>query len=505
MDWRSKLGIIPSLISFISISLFCLIPFWVHSQSIEPVVNEDNNTFTLSSAEVKADIVSGLLFLETEQRQETNGYAFYEGEWPNYICLKKPFKLKGKSKFYDSNNFGILPIHNSLATVFLLFPAYISIPSMLTKSMQQIMTYQTDSSKTFGFWHGMPPDIQLRKNRKNNSDSLIKRPNHFPLTTRIANNFVNVVDDADDQAQAIMAMLLYNRVSGSVELDFQPIVIPDSLQFIFEKYRDNGRKNILYYDLKHGTGYNTGAFLTWFGKEYDFIKPGGIAYYFNNYTCYFKISCLRSNGYDSHIPFKTNDVDVIVNANILVMLANFNLLETTKGVRESFELIHEKVVESDFESASLYYPNRYQLHLAVSRIVEAGAGRYLQNDVSLLISDLQSTQNHDGSWSVKNVKDNAETIQSTVNGLLALLNFGNFEANQTMPNIEKAMVFLHQNAIQEGSLKYWKGGKFFCGGLHIRNLVSWKSDCITTAFVLEAIAKYRSVSEHKDDASLPGN
>jgi hypothetical protein len=469
---------------------------------LSQVVTEKSNDLICISEieydEIKADILAGLTYLEDEQIQKTIDLQYYKGEWPIFISLRKPMKLEGKSKFYDSNSFGVIPIQISLSEMYLHFPEYVSIPAMLEKSMPHILSYRTDSLGTFGFWQSLPPGKMLRKNRKSGFQPDIKRPNHFPLRTEFTNNFVNVFDDTDDQALALHSMLLYNRVMEKAGSAGSLVDIPDSIPVFFEKYRDINRNNILLFDLKNGSGYNTGAFLTWYGKEYKFERPGGISYYANNISWFLPMSCLHTPDYVPHIPFSTNDVDVVVNANILTMLADFNLLDSTRGVSESLEFIRKKVAEADYERVSLYYPNKYQLHYVVSRVYAASKGQCLQSEAEILISDLKSHQQADGSWLGKRGKNKADIVQSTVNALLALLNFENYDKNKSLDIIRKAVLFLHENSMQENESKYWEGGIFFCAGMYVGHWVSWQSDCYTTALVIEAFTKYRKVIEQNE-------
>lgn len=481
--------------------LFYFVPFFVLSQTNS--LKSKTQTNTISITQIESDILAGLEYLRLSQQKTTDGTKNFKGEWPIYIHLKKPFKLQGKNRFYDSNSFGVIPIHNCLSEIYLQYPEYDSIVPMLEKSMKHILTFMTDSSRTYGFWQSLPPGKKLSKHMKSDNQYLIKRPNHFPLRTKFTNNFVNVFDDSDDQALALHSILYYNSVMKKAGFTNRFMVIPDSIQLIFEKYRDINRRNILFHNLKNGTGFNTGAYLTWFGKEYSFEKPNGILYYLNNYFWYLPISCLRTDDYEPHIPFSTNDVDVVVNTNILTMLADYNLLDSTDGVAESFDLINKVVIEKDYQRASLYYPNRYQLHCGVSRVFETSCGKCFADASEILIADLKSTQNKDGSWTGKKRRNTEDINQSTANALLALLNFNDFEKNNTTENVHKAVSFLYQQAIRENDLTYWKGGVFFCGGMHIRRIVSWRSDCYTTALVLEAFAKYKKILDQKKQFNIP--
>lgn len=455
--------------------------------------NSKNNNCEFTQNELQTIIDEGLSFIEASQIKETIGIKQFEGEWPANINLNKRIPFFESEKYYDSNAFAVIPIHNILAEIFLDFPEYDKIPFMLQKSIKHILNFKTDSSFTFGFWPYLSKVQTSGISNNGVNNFLIRKPNHFPLRTNFSKNFVNVVDDSDDQALAIQAIYYFNKIADMTNLDKIDVNLNYSVINIFENYRDKERKNISIFDRYKSKVANSGAYLTWFGPEYKFKSLNSIAYYCNNLFWFLPFSNLYTRSNTAHIPFSTNNVDVIVNLNIISSLAYLNLLDSLDGLHETLKMINKIVFNNNYDSSSSYYPNRYQLHYSLSKAYIACNKKFLHAEVLHLVSHLKSTQNTDGSWSGKKSENNGDVVQTTANGLMALINFGDYEANNTLENINRAISFLFKQINTEGNKKYWKGGIFYCGGIYLKNLLWWNSDCYTTALIIHALVKYDSI------------
>jgi len=488
----------------INIKLFALILtvilFYCHfifSQSTLDSQRADNMHQVLSDKELQSIIDGGLKFIENAQVKETKGFEQFAGEWPSYIYLHKNSPFFNEYRFYDSNSFSVIPIHNILAEIFLDFPEYAQIPAILHKSMTHILHFKTDSSRTFGFWPYLSK-IQASENTIQNQEGfLMRKPNHFPLSTRFAQQFINVVDDSDDQALAIQSVFYYNLVAEFSNMEKIDLNFKGSIVDIFEKYRDCNRDNAFIFDRVKTETINSGAYLTWFGKEYSFENLNHWNYYCNSLFWFFPFSKLYPRSNNPQVPFLTNDIDVIVNLNIFTTFAKLEILDSLKGLNDIIKMVNHVVFANEFDYASQYYINRYQLHYSLSKAIVASHGKYFNSEAKHLISFLKSKQNPDGSWSGKKSWNDGDTIQSTVNALCALINFGAFEDNKTMDNINKAMLFLHKRIISEGEMKYWKGGIHFAGGYYLRNLLTWHSDSYTTVLIVHALLKYKDLFNEK--------
>ena len=173
------------------------------------------------------------------------------------------------------------------------------------------------------------------------------------------------------------------------------------------------------------------------------------------------------------------------------------MLDSLDGLNDALKMINKIVINNNYDNASSYYPNRYQLHYSISKAYIACNKKFLNAEVFQLISHLKSTQNRDGSWSDKKSGNKEDIVQSTANALMALINFGDFEANDSLENINKAISFLHKQMKTEGNKKYWKGGTFYCGGIYLKNLLWWNSDSYTTALIIQALVKYENIFFYK--------
>ncbi|MGE5355985.1 MAG: hypothetical protein ACM3PT_07065 [Deltaproteobacteria bacterium] len=451
----------------------------------------------LSQKEIQTIINDGLTFLEASQIRETIGIKQFEGEWPAYINLHKRIPFFKYERYYDSNAFSVIPIHNILAEIFLNYPEYDRIPGMLQKSIQHILKFKTDSSFTFGFWPYLSKVQTSEISNSGEKNFLVRKPNHFPLRTNFTKEFVNVVDDADDQALAIQAIYYFNKIAGIANFDKIDANLNHSVTDIFDNHRDINRKNIFIFDRYKSGLYNSGAYLTWFGPEYRFKSPNSFGYYCNNLFWFLPSSSLYTRSKRTHVPLLTNNVDVIVNLNIISSMAYLNLLDSLEGLNEALKMVNKIVFNNNYDNASLYYPNRYQLHYSLSKAYIACNKKFLNAEATTLISHLKSSQNTDGSWSGKKSVNKGDVVQSTANGLMALINFGDYEANNTLENINRAISFLYKQMKTDGNKKYWEGGIFYCGGIYLKNLLWWNSDCYTTAVIIHALVKYENMIFNK--------
>ena len=105
--------------------LILLDSFIILPDSFSQVKNEQGNAkydnCELSQKELQTIIDGGLAFLEFSQIKETLGIKQFAGEWPSYINLNKRIPFFDCDRYYDSNAFAVIPIHNILAEIFLDF------------------------------------------------------------------------------------------------------------------------------------------------------------------------------------------------------------------------------------------------------------------------------------------------------------------------------------------------------------------------------------------------
>ncbi len=482
----------PHVLFLVLFCIFGLIP-QVHSQ------NKVNESILDLYINLKTNLTLGLKFMDTTQLLKTTPNHSFRGEWQTSMGLQRGFFLLGRrKKVDDSNCFSIASIHNSLAKIYLAFPEYKNIPHMLDLSFEKIMTYKNVAQ--FNFWNLLPPNRKLKKGEIIGNQPLVRRPTNYKLKTKYINNAANVIEDSDDTGLGYTALALrkqiYKRDNKIDSLNFEINAIAP----IFDKYRDMNRNNRHWYNYLYGNDHETGAYLTWLGEEYQFKHWNIIKVIGHNATFFLPFSECFPRAYKPYIPYGSNDLDGVVNANILSTLSLYGELNS-KGVDCAIKYIEKKSKAKKYDNVGIYYPNRYQFPYAVSEAYANGVGK-LENSSTYIIEYLIETQNEDGSWFSRRVINKKDILQSTVYALNALINFGNFEQKKTLIPIEKAIQFILKQSIQDENGIHWKGGVFFSGGTVVRKTLFWKSDAYTTAIILKAFANYRKYLELKYNISI---
>jgi hypothetical protein len=411
----------------------------------------------ITQTQIRTLVDQGISFLKQSQQKETIGTDHFSGEWPSTMMNDKGFPLLGKKgkQAYDSNNFTVTSIHNILADVYQRQPELTSIPPMLDLAFERIMSYRNGDS--FSFW----PELEAPKHLKLKKTLKVRRPNHYFIKHKIVNATCNVANDADDTAVSFIAIQNYAKLNPEIK-----IWKPETIGPVFSAYRDVNRAVPHFYNAKTGIK-NTGAFLTWFATETP-SKP---------------LSYIPSLEH-LIIPLGINDVDCVVNANVLNALATYGELNTTSGANEACNFLNWTFRTNRQAVCGVYYPSPYNLHYVTAKAFAAGAS-CLQEATELLVADILSKQQSDGSWS-SHIKD--DKVHSTLYALNALLYLGEFEKRGTNTAIENAIRFI--------STAEWTGGAFFSGGTLVRNRLIWKSNAYTTALAVDALSLFLTKFEY---------
>ncbi len=472
---------------------------------------------------VKEHMRLGVEYLKNSQQSETKETEHFAGEWPSYMMNDKKLVMLGDAGkiAYDSNCFTTASIHNALASVYLSYPQeYQQIPPMLKRAIDHVLTFK--NGDTFGFWPWMDRPAYAFKKKVPAVLPKVKRPNNYYLESLYILNAANVPDDADDTAVSHLALKLNKQVAKVSGAFTPPSYSKKKIGELFSNYRDRRRVNSHYYNVLNGGKIMTRAFLTWFGKEKVFSPWGWLPIGYKK----------------SYIPYGSNEVDCVVNANVLTTLANFDELDTV-GVKKACKFINKAIKKGQFSSCGLYYPNTYNIHYVASKTLEAGVS-CLEESEPRLVDHIKSTQLADGSFQMvqqpkwkqavlKKVNnagkflniepkteearqlhesqkhenngnwlenlDPHDTVQATVYAISALLHIGQIEKHQTRATIEKGIDFILKNARIDERGANWKGGIFFAGGTLVRYDLNWRSDSYTTALVVELLKYYRQILE----------
>lgn len=411
----------------------------------------------------------------------------FKGEWENYILLNK-IKIPGRKekKYLDSNLFVTSSIYDLLAEIYELNPQGQSkIFPHLELAIDSFKYYQTN--RTYNFWPLIPKNIELQSYAEFSSlalglyeaEEIGHRPSYFPLKSKFETNFTNIVNDADDTALAYRAIHRHRKYVKDTK-QFDTLAPEASLFEIVDQYRDISRNTNHPYNSLVGNVRNSGAYLTWFGKES------------NAFNLTTKVIPLNKK---SGIPFGVNDVDCVVNANILNTLAITNSLDKAKGADDACKLIKRAFYKKKSKTCGIYYPSEYTLHFTSSNAVKNGA-KCLEDITHLIVKDILADQNENGSFVSK--WHDSDTIQSTAYALASLLNILNkTNKDLLLPVIHKGISYLlSQSQIDENGDIFFHGGAFFSGGTVLRKKLIWVSDAYTTALISNLLFRFSHKLPH---------
>ena len=468
-----------------------ILPFFIFLEGSTIAQTKATEEIVELHQKMKQHLDSGLLFLENRQKQETISGRHYKGEWPSFMGLKRRFVLLGKDDpVYDSNCYSVAQIHNSLANIYLKYPEYKRILPMLELSFQRILGYR--NGQLFNFWNLLPPLKKLHRSDSLWPNELVRRPTNFRLKSKYINKAANVAEDADDTALAYMALALRKKIDSS-NIEYTELFSP-SVSILFDVYRDTGRKNRHWYNYLYGNDHNTGAYLTWLTKEHEFKHWNIITVIGHNATFFLPFSECYPHAYVPYLPYGSNDLDAVVNSNVLSSIAMNGEIEIAQGVAHTIAYIEHKASSKKYDRVATYYPNRYQFPYAASKAYAEGISS-LTRSMRYFTEYLTQTQNEDGSWFARKRVNKKDALQSTAYALNALINIGDYEANNTIPAIHNALKYLFAHAIHNENGSHWQGGVYFTGGTVVRNTLYWKSNAYTTAIIIEAFANYSKYLE----------
>ena len=431
---------------------------------------------------VQADVQSALLYLKNAQCDSPMAGQQYAGEWPAFMQMHTQFVLLGGTRKYrDSNCFTTAAIYNTLAEMYLADTLKLShIKPMLQKAYPEILTYRTGT--VFNFWKRLPPTRDLQRHHEPNPQPLVRRPTQYKLKSRYIHNAANVENDADDTASGNLAVWFQHQIMGK---DTHALANATT----FDAYIDHDRKNRHWYNYLFNGLPNSGAYLTWLGPEARFKHWHILKIMGHNFIFFLPASICYPAPYKPYIPYGTNDVDAIVNTNVLTYLAKKGELSTSQGPAGAHRYIFHQTKHRKLWRAGHYYPNTYNLHFAVSRALVAG-DTALRESAAILLGHLLKSQQPDGRFLSRRKVNHRDVVQSSVYGLLALLNFKKSGLAVPMRPIEQTVSFLQSIKRKSPNGNSWEGGVFFSGGTVVRNVLYFTSDAYTTALVASAFQKY---------------
>ncbi len=186
---------------------------------------------------------------------------------------------------------------------------------------------------------------------------------------------------------------------------------------------------------------------------------------------------------DPQFPLFPNDVDAVVNANVLYALGRHRRLNTP-GTADAVRLINDVTAlglhHGRLDEITGYYPDNLTFHYAVSRAFREGGVFTLAPAVKILADDLESSvlSRPDGTafW------DYGDPHLNTAFAVLTLLNAG-----RQSRIVDRAIGYL---VSQQSALGGFDEATFFIGRADGGQVFEFRSASLTTAMVLEALARH---------------
>lgn len=419
-------------------------------------------------------------YLINNQEKTTIEGKQYRGEWPVFMELTEPYFVLGKRrKVRDSNCFTVAAIHNFLSEIYLADTSLTELKPTLTRAFDEVQTYAVGNK--YNFWKLLPPNRKLKLFGNPKPLPLVRRPTNYPLRSRLINNAANVPEDADDTSLGNLAKHYHNQLFGKSDslLSFNT----------FDAFADRNRKNKNWYNLLMHETRSTGAFMTWLYPEYELWFPNSIQPFLNNLFIFFPGSSATPRAYEPWVPFGSNDVDAVVNANILTYLAVTGQIHKSSVQDDAVAMIANRIARNRWNVAGIYYPNACHLHYAVARAHAAGVAG-LNTAAKKVLAHLLESQQPDGSFVSRSWLNNADSVQTTAYALHALLDITKSGIPVPDTAIHSAVKVLQAKALKRGDEIYWQGGVYFSGGTVLRNLLIWHSDAYTTALIAKCLQVY---------------
>jgi len=247
---------------------------------------------------------------------------------------------------------------------------------------------------------------------------------------------LNTVPDADDTAVVWAALRDQARADGAP--------VPSPPLDLFAAWRDLGRGPLRF--PAEWLERPSGIFLTFFGGA-------------------------------------TNDVDLVVNANVLYLLARCGRLDLP-GAAEAVATLNRHagrlVTEGRGDPAAPYYPRGFAAHYCVARALAQGPLPALRPAAEHLAADVERAARlaPDGTarW------DRGAPDLDTALAVLTLLHCGR------SPELARAGA-RHLLGVQDRATGAWEAGDFFAVRCDTGFLVRWRSPALTTALAAEAIIR----------------
>ncbi len=391
---------------------------------------------------------------------------YWQGEFPTKIQTTLIPALVGVgnmlSKDDEASAFTTASVLGILSQIYLDHPhlknefPVSQIPKSLENGISTFSRYE--SQGTYNFYPSRIIDGKT-----------IRRPINMTLFP-LWHGFTNVPNDADTTSVVLSALVFHAKINQGT------YTIPTAALETISKFTDTDRSP-MFYNRFQGR-HNSGAYMTWL---YDEKNPEMPRFYF------------ARTAKGERIPFNKNDVDCVVNANILKMLALAK--SKASGQEKSCQMLNDMIEKNEHAGCGVYYPNTLNLSFVLGRTKAAGETCISQQSEQKMIQMILKMQTGDGSWiNEKNVWQ--DPIITTAFALDALLHLSTPKDQKTYVALMYGVHFLLKNIKQKETAMYWNAEGFFTATAIARSLIMWQSAAYTNSIISSALLKIHEAFPH---------
>ena len=403
----------------------------------------------------------GFLLLHQVQQPldvEVNGVRVvdFPGDWPQFISLRDTPSFRVR----DVSPFSVAFVHHALTHASEWNQRALGLDTIdvwAARAMRQravgfMRRFESPAGApdagTFGFWpedaDPATPDLLLTLLLTSWLRGPILGGTRVPINLPIFPRTLAVPTDADVTATTYASLLDAANLDGAARSS-----VP--FEWFFAEWRDVGivprRANPSWPPPA------SGAFLTWLAYR------------------------------DPQFPLFPNDVDLVVNANVLYALGRHRRLGVP-GAADAVRLINGATLlglhRGRLSEITDYYPDNLTFQYAVSRAFREGGVFTLAPAVRILADDLEASVllRPDGTayW------DKGDPHLNTAFAVLTLLNAG-----RRSSIVDRAIGYL---VAEQNALGGYSEATFFIGRTDGGQVFEFSSASLTTAMVLEALARY---------------
>lgn len=404
--------------------------------------------------------LSAIEYSLLDQVSETDHKLYWAGEFKTKIQSSLIPSLVGVGRAFGEDDeataFTTAVVVNQLAQVYLDNPQLqgstilSKIPDSINKAVKTYDRYRD------GFTYNFYPSRTLKDGQ------VVRRPINMTLFP-LWHGFTNIPNDSDTSS-AVLTSLIYQAKINQTKSEVAQQSIDEISSFV------DLDRNPMYYNRIEKRK-KTGAFMTWLMSEKDEKMP---RFFF------------ASSAKGKRIPFNKNDVDCIVNANIIKLLALSK--KTSPGYASACLMLNDMVKKDENATCGVYYPNTYNLGFALAGLSQAGDQCLQVDNKTILIKKILSEQNADGSWTnIKNIW--TDEVLSTAFALTSLMEFGDLQDDKLRSSVFYGAQYLLKNAQLKHGRVYWVEDNFFTATAIARSLIMWRSKAYTNTIIAGLLLK----------------